>query len=144
MDETEEEILQTINFAVQSRLVIASFFILTPFPNTEIYNMALEAGYDMHAHYSDYHNIAVNLTKVPSQRLWQLKRLANRKFYFSFKRIYLILRANPFRVGLWDGVWYLLKMAFSGREFKKNASSSELQVPKGAALERSSQLEARN
>jgi len=31
LDETEEEILQTIHFALKSRLVIASFFILTPF-----------------------------------------------------------------------------------------------------------------
>jgi len=119
MDETEEEILQTIDFAIKSDLVIASFFILTPFPNTEIYNMALEAGYDMHAFYSDYHDVAVNLSKVPTRRLWHLKKIANRRFYFSFKRVYLILRANPFRVGLWDGIWHLLKMAFSGRELKK-------------------------
>jgi len=119
MDETEEEILQTIDFAAKSDLVIASFFILTPFPNTEIYNLALEAGYDMHAVYSDYHDIAVNLSRVPTPRLWQLKKIANRRFYFSLKRVYLILRANPFRVGLWDGIWHLLKMAFSGRELKK-------------------------
>ena len=66
-----------------------------------------------------HQEMAVNLSKVPTQRLWQLKKIANRRFYFSFKRVYLILRANPFRVGLWDGIWHLLKMAFSGRELKK-------------------------
>ncbi len=118
MDETEEEIMQTIDFAVKSELVIASFFILTPFPNTEIYKMALEAGHNMHASFSDYHDVAVNLSRVPTKRLWHLKKLANRRFYFSFKRIYLILRANPFRIGLWDGIWHFLKLTFSGRALK--------------------------
>ena len=136
MDETEAEILQTIDFAVKSRLVIASFFILTPFPNTEIYTMALAAGHDMTARYSDYHDIAVNLSRVPTRRLWQLKRLAYRKFYFSFKRIYLILRANPFRVGLWDGIWYLFKMAFSGRELTKKASRPESRVSSPPTISR--------
>jgi radical SAM superfamily enzyme YgiQ (UPF0313 family) len=123
LDETEEEILQTIDFALKSRLVIASFFILTPFPNTEIYNEAVAAGIDMTARFSDYHDVSVNLSKVPTKRLWQLNHVAYRRFYFSPKRFWLILRANPFTVGLWDGVWYLLKMAFTGRELKKAASS---------------------
>lgn len=123
LGETEEEIKQTIDFAVKSRLVIASFFILTPFPNTEIYNEAVAAGIDMTARYSDYHDVSVNLSQVPTKRLWQLNHLAYRKFYFSPKRFWLILRANPFTVGLWDGIWYLLKMAFSGRELKKTPNS---------------------
>jgi radical SAM superfamily enzyme YgiQ (UPF0313 family) len=123
LNETEEEIQQTIRFALKSRLVIASFFILTPFPNTEIYNEAVTAGIDMHAHFSDYHDVSVNLSKVPTERLWKLKRRAYRKFYFSPKRVWLILRANPFTVGLGEGVFYLLKMAFTGRELKKATSS---------------------
>ncbi|RJP80625.1 MAG: radical SAM protein [Candidatus Zixiibacteriota bacterium] len=133
LDETEEEIRQTINFAVQSRLVIASFFILTPFPNTEIYNEAVAAGHDMTARYSDYHDVAVNLSKVPTKRLWQLKKMAYRKFYLSPKRIYLIIRANPFRVGLLEGIFYLFKMVFTGRELKKSSGSSETSPVTGTA-----------
>jgi len=33
-DETEEEARRTIDFALESKLHTASFFILTPFPNT--------------------------------------------------------------------------------------------------------------
>ncbi|MCX6639822.1 MAG: radical SAM protein [bacterium] len=124
LDETEEEIMQTINFAVNSQLVIASFFILTPFPNTEIYNEAVNAGIDMSARFSDYHDISVNLSKVSTKRLWKLKKLAYRKFYLSPKRVFLILRANPFRVGVWDGIFYLFKMVFTGRELRKKAASS--------------------
>jgi len=35
--------------------------------------------------------------------------MAYRKFYFSPKRVWLILRANPFTVGLSEGIFYLLK-----------------------------------
>ena len=133
LDETEEEIRQTIAFAVKSDLIIASFFILTPFPNTEIYNEALAAGVDMIAQYSDYHDVSVNLSKVPTERLWQLKKMAYRKFYFSPKRVWLILKANPFTVGLWDGVWYLLKMAMTGRELKKKQDTNPEPSTAGAS-----------
>jgi radical SAM superfamily enzyme YgiQ (UPF0313 family) len=118
MDETEEEILQTIDFAVKSRLSVASFFILTPYPNTEIYNAALQAGIDMSAQYRGLHEVSVNLSKVSKERLWQLKKLAYRRFYFSFKRLYLLLRANPFKIGIRENVRLLTKMALTGREFK--------------------------
>ena len=122
LNETEEDIMQTIEFAVSSRLIIASFFILTPFPNTEIYQQAESAGIIMHGEFYDYHNVSINISKVPTERLWQLKRLAYRKFYFSLKRISYILKANPFKIGLFDGVWMLLKMAFLGREIIKKKS----------------------
>lgn len=134
LDETEEEIRQTIDFAIRSRLVIASFFILTPFPNTEIYNQALTAGKDMTARYSDYHDVSVNLSRVPTRRLWQLKKMAYRKFYFSLKRLYLILRANPFRVGLLEGIVYLIKMVFTGRELRKKPEQGIEPIPETAAL----------
>ena len=119
LGETEEDIMRTINFAVSTRLIVASFFILTPFPNTKIYDQAIEAGFNMTGSYYDYHNVSVNLSKVPDGRLWQLKRLAYRRFYFSFRRIFYILKANPFKIGLLDGIWMLLKMAFLGREILK-------------------------
>ncbi len=134
LNETEADMLQTINFAVKSRLVIASFFILTPFPNTEIYNTALSAGIDMSARYSDYHDISVNLSQVPAKRLWQLKKRAYRKFYLSPKRVFLILRANPFRVGLWEGILYLFKMVLTGRELKKKPDQGLEPIPETAAL----------
>ena len=124
LHETEEDIRRTIDFAVSTRLIIASFFILTPFPNTEIYDQALAAGFNMSGDFYDYHNISVNISNVPTKRLWQLKRLAYRRFYFSPKRIGLILRANPFKIGLLDGIWMLIRMAVFGREILKKKSVS--------------------
>ena len=115
-NETEEDIMQTIDFAVASRLIIGSFFILTPFPNTEIYHQAESAGVIMRGEFYDFHNVSINISKVPTERLWHLKRLAYRRFYFSAKRIKYILKANPFKFGLFGGFWMLLKMAFLGRE----------------------------
>jgi anaerobic magnesium-protoporphyrin IX monomethyl ester cyclase len=123
IDETEEELQQTIDFAVNSKLVIASFFILVPFPNTEIYDQAVAAGVDMSVRFADFHTISVNLSKVTSKRLWQLKKIAYRRFYLSPKRFYLILRANPFQVGLFDGIKHLTKMIVTGSELKKKGDA---------------------
>lgn len=134
LDETEEEIRETIDFAAKSKLAIASFFILTPFPNTEIYNQALEAGKDMTARYSDYHDISVNLSTVSNKRLWQLNKMAYRKFYFSPKRVFLILKANPFRVGLLEGILYLFRMVLTGRELRKKKDFPYEPIPETAVL----------
>ncbi|NQS98138.1 MAG: B12-binding domain-containing radical SAM protein [candidate division Zixibacteria bacterium] len=119
LGETEADIMQTIDFAASSRLIIASFFILTPYPNTEIYRQAEAAGHIMSGDFYDYHNVSVNLSEVPTQRLWQLKRLAYRKFYLNPRRIWYILKANPFKIGLLDGIWMLFKMVFWGKEILK-------------------------
>jgi radical SAM superfamily enzyme YgiQ (UPF0313 family) len=42
--ETEDEILETINFAAESKLHTAVFNIVTPFPGTRLYKQAEEAG----------------------------------------------------------------------------------------------------
>lgn len=122
LNETEEDIKKTIDFAVSSRLIIASFFILTPFTGTEIYHQAELQGHFMQGEFYDYHNVSINISKVPTKRLWELKRLAYRRFYFSPKRVWYIMKANPFSVGLLDGIWMLMKMAFTGREILKKKS----------------------
>ena len=122
LGEREEDIMQTIDFAASTRLIIASFFILTPYPNTEIYRQAEAAGYKMKGDFYDYHNVSVNLSDVSTKRLWQLKRLAYRRFYLNPRRVWYVLKANPFKMGLLDGIWMLIKMVFWGREILKKKS----------------------
>ena len=122
LGETEADIMKTIRFAESTRLIIASFFILTPYPNTEVYRQAEQAGFNMTGNFYDYHNVSVNISKVSDERLWHLKRLAYRRFYFNPRRIWYILKANPFKIGLLDGIWMLVKMAFLGREILKKKS----------------------
>ena len=44
LDENEEDVMMTIDFACKTRMHTAAFFILQPFPNTEIFQQALDRG----------------------------------------------------------------------------------------------------
>lgn len=116
-DETEEEAWNTINFALQSKLHTASFFILTPFPNTPMYEEALALGYDMHADYSDYGAVSANLSKMTTRRLEQLRAVAFRKFYFNLRRILSIFRTTPNKWVLFQNFLRTARITFLKKEF---------------------------
>lgn len=96
--ETEEDLQKTIDVACQSLLHTISFFTLIPFPNTDIYDMALEKHADLlrKIDYTDsnYANSRVNVSEVPDDILWRYQRQANKKF-FNLKRIARIVRDYP-------------------------------------------------
>jgi len=117
-DETEEEMLQTIDFALKSKCHTASFFILTPFPGTEMYSEAIEAGIDMEAMYSDYGAVSKNLSRnVPAKRIKQLRTQAFRKFYFSPVRMWNIYRTTPNKFALLRNILRTAKLSFLGKEY---------------------------
>ena len=97
--ETEEEIKQTIDVACGSALHTSSFFTVTPFPNTALYDFVLKTHPEKLARVSyagtDYSLIQVNLSEVPDPVLFYYQRKANRRFYMSPRRIYRILRDYP-------------------------------------------------
>jgi radical SAM superfamily enzyme YgiQ (UPF0313 family) len=116
-EETEEEVQNTIDFALTSKLHTASFFILTPFPNTPMYDEALELGYDMEALYSDYGAISKNLSKISNERLEQIRKKAFRKFYFNPKRIGSIFKTTPNKWVLFQNFLRTARMSLTGKEF---------------------------
>ncbi|MFH1861858.1 MAG: radical SAM protein [bacterium] len=116
-DETEEEVWNTIKFALKSKLHTASFFILTPFPNTHMYEEALALGYEMNAIYSDYGAVSANLSKLPNKRLEQLRKTAFRKFYFNPKRIWSIFCTTPNKWILFKNFIRTARITFLGKEF---------------------------
>ncbi|MCX6639823.1 MAG: radical SAM protein [bacterium] len=116
-DETEDEVWNTINFALKTKLHTASFFILTPFPNTPMYEEALALGYDMTAIYSDYGAVSANLSKVSNQKLEQLRKIAFRKFYFNLRRIGSIFRTTPNKWVLFKNFLRTARITFLGKEF---------------------------
>lgn len=62
LNETEEDMMQTLKFAIESKLATASFFILQPFPGTEIFNQALEAGYKLDGYTQEhYYRVTHNI-----------------------------------------------------------------------------------
>jgi anaerobic magnesium-protoporphyrin IX monomethyl ester cyclase len=116
-DETEAEVWNTIHYALKTRLHTASFFILTPFPNTPMYEEALALGYDMKAIYSDYGAVSANLSKVSNARLEELRKIAFRKFYFNPRRIWSIFRTTPNKWVLFKNFLRTAKITFLGKEF---------------------------
>jgi radical SAM superfamily enzyme YgiQ (UPF0313 family) len=116
-DETEEEAWNTINFALKSRLHTASFFILTPFPNTPMYEEALALGHDMQATYSDYGAVSANLSRISTKRLEQLRAIAFRRFYFNLRRILSIFQTTPNKWVLLQNFLRTARITFLKKEF---------------------------
>ncbi len=115
--ETEEEMRCTVDFALKSKCHTASFFVLTPFPGTEMYQEAEAAGFDMEAFYSDYGAVSANLSQVPSERILEIRRMAFRRFYFNPRRAWSIFRTTPNKLALSRNFLRTAKLSFLGKEY---------------------------
>ncbi|MBN1343143.1 MAG: B12-binding domain-containing radical SAM protein [Phycisphaerae bacterium] len=97
--ETEEEMQLTIDTMGNSRLHTASFFTVTPFPNTRLYQLVQEQWPERlrNLQYSDtnFATIKVNLSDHPDDVLYGYQRKANRQFFLNPNRIYRIVRDYP-------------------------------------------------
>jgi radical SAM superfamily enzyme YgiQ (UPF0313 family) len=100
-EETEEEMRATIHMATESRLHTASFYTVTPFPGTPLYDYALEHYPDKltAVNYSnmDFCAMRANLSAVSDDLLYYYQRKANRTFFLKPDRLYRILRDYPQR-----------------------------------------------
>ncbi|TKJ41599.1 hypothetical protein CEE37_03270 [candidate division LCP-89 bacterium B3_LCP] len=112
LDETEEECWNTINFALESKLQTAAFFVVTPFPNTDIWTQALEMGHNLDANYENYQKVSANISRIPSKRLEELRKIAFRRFYLNPKRLISFMRTTPWRDRLWEKIWILIATSF--------------------------------
>jgi anaerobic magnesium-protoporphyrin IX monomethyl ester cyclase len=94
--ETEHEMRATVEWALNSRLHIASFFYLHPFPGTPLANSSPElAARVKNMDFSDYSTITINLSAVPDELMRKIRRSAYRGFYFHPSRIARNLRDAP-------------------------------------------------
>ena len=97
--ETEEEMRMTIDVATNSMLHTASFFTVTPFPNTELYSYVEkhcpEKLQGLTYNDTDFSRIPVNLSLAPDDVLFRYQRMANRRFFLKPSRIYRIVRDFP-------------------------------------------------
>jgi anaerobic magnesium-protoporphyrin IX monomethyl ester cyclase len=102
-DETEEEILETINLAASLPLYRANFTLVIPIPGTELFNQALREGkitlQDVNWDTCTSDQISFQRSRISSKRLVQLHRLAYMRFY-----------GRP-RI-----VWQLSKESFTNRQ----------------------------
>ncbi|MFA7692439.1 MAG: B12-binding domain-containing radical SAM protein [Candidatus Hydrogenedentes bacterium] len=98
-EETEEEMQATISMATNSRLHTASFYTVTPFPGTPLFDYA-RIHYPDRLQILDYSNMdfctmRTNISAVPDKTLYYFQRKANRNFFLKPNRLYRILRDYP-------------------------------------------------
>ena len=92
--ESKEQMMDTINYAVSSKLHTAMFHLTLPFPGTKIHEDHIRGKVD-HGNYVSAREISVNLSNVPDGELLKLKRHAFVRFYLNPKRILRIYGAFP-------------------------------------------------
>jgi radical SAM superfamily enzyme YgiQ (UPF0313 family) len=97
--ETEEEIRTTIDIACSSPFHTVSFYTVTPFPGTTLYEMVQRDHPEKIANIRyddmDFSGMRVNLTDLPDEKLFYYQRLALRRFYANPVRIARLLRCHP-------------------------------------------------
>ena len=100
--ETEEEMLETIAFACSSKLMMAGFLFVTPYRNTELYNMVRKADQcsDFEGHEACYSDAGVNVSAVSDERLRELGRSSYRRFYMNPVRMARIAWRIPHKLDM--------------------------------------------
>jgi anaerobic magnesium-protoporphyrin IX monomethyl ester cyclase len=96
--ETEDEVIQTIEFAKASSLCGATFFTVVYFPGTELYRLAQSFGYFTDAGYEvqrDYVDVGDGPYDFPVSRMIELKKKAIKEFAFTRERIDRVLKLLP-------------------------------------------------
>ena len=109
--ETKEMMMNTVNFALNSKLHTAMFHLTTPFPGTPMYEEhirnKMESGeyngsreqYEVElkkkVNFIGARELSLNLSAASDQELLQIKKDAFRKFYFNPRRMLSIWRVYP-------------------------------------------------
>jgi len=96
-DESRGEIIETVNFAINSKLHTAYFFIVNPFKGTELYEKNREKIEKM-PDVKEFENYSYfigtfNLSRVPTDELLRIQSMAYKRFYLNPNRIFSIILA---------------------------------------------------
>jgi radical SAM superfamily enzyme YgiQ (UPF0313 family) len=116
--ETEEEMKMTIDYACSTSLHTAGFSIVTPFPGTEMWKENInEPGriFDNREEYSNYDKISVNLSNVSDAKLYELRKLAYRKFHFNIKRMIRIWKTVKGKNRILNNIGRIIMLSIKGR-----------------------------
>jgi radical SAM superfamily enzyme YgiQ (UPF0313 family) len=97
--ETREQMLETINYAIASKLHTAMFHFTIPFPGTQMYEEHVK-GKTSCDHFISAREISINLSAVSDKEMIKLKNYAFCKFYLSPVRILSIYKAFPVKTRL--------------------------------------------
>lgn len=107
--ETSEEIRQTISYAETTDLFFASFFIVTPYPGTPLWDETMSETCASSLDFSNYNYLSgyFNLSEMSGDELRRLQKEAYRRFYS--KKRWKILKSLPgLRLDWRNAVWLWL------------------------------------
>lgn len=96
--ETREEMEQTVAFALDSPLLIASFFFVMPFPGTALYrglDKATKAFLDKQPSHMLYDSPLINISAASDRELKAVQSKAIRRFYLRPGHAIRFLRTHP-------------------------------------------------
>jgi len=113
--ETREELAMTIDYACSSKFHTASFFVVTPNPGTELYDMVRDAigkKADEGGTFHYFHTYGI--CEVDDEELQLLLKKANYRFYFNPLRMFRFFSLLPHKRSL-----PMLFMRFAKRSFLK-------------------------
>lgn len=111
--ETREEMLDTIEFAVNMDLFFASFFIVTPNPGTPLWDQVMGDTDLSTVRFSEYNVFSgyYNLTDLSGAELRKLQRLAYRRFYWR-KKWKILGSLFRLRVDWRNAMWLWVRRMF--------------------------------
>lgn len=115
--ETEKEMLETINYALKSKLATAVFFILRLFPGTALADEYLSEPPDFNDDLTFSYDspIIPNHSNISDERIIQIRRSAFIRFYLNPSRIWRIFRTTPNKKKLiTKNIHILLSLIFKG------------------------------
>ena len=117
--ETEEEMMQTIEFAITSRLHSANFFVVMPFDGTEIYDMFKENHPEMVNETDRFkfnlYETSFEIYEIPRKRLQKLASYANRHFFLTPWRTVKLFRLIPHKSYLLRGAYSFIRRGYLGK-----------------------------
>lgn len=105
--ETEQEMLSTVEYAIRSRIHLASFQTVTPFPGTALHQEYVDLGLvdpNDRSMDHDVFSVPVNASQVPDKRFGDIRQQAYARFYGRPGQVLRILRDRPYRTGFTDAL----------------------------------------
>lgn len=109
--ETRQEVMQTLDFALNSKLHSMNIWFVTPFEGTELYQQAKELGYELKVNTDRYTYFfpETTLSEVPPRELNELAQKTFLKFYLNPWRLWRIFRLFPNKTQLPYLLWLFIK-----------------------------------
>jgi anaerobic magnesium-protoporphyrin IX monomethyl ester cyclase len=125
--ESLAEIQRTISYAVHSRLLLAGFFCVVPFPRTSLFELATTESPTWSPSLEEcfYYAEVPYYTQKTGVDLRAIQRQANRSFYLNPRRLAVLLSRIPRKRDLLGNLVPFLQLAFSRLVPSRRKTSAE-------------------